>query len=285
MSKALKEAIEANDPEALSKALKGVKDLNRKLPGAKAPLVYASERGAVKALEPLVKAGAVAEKHNTFPGDTPFAAAAEQKQFEAMKELLRLKQVSDPTIDHVWRNAAINGKADVLEFVLANLKPEITMGWFELATKPANGAEQLKLLLKYGGDLKGRHKIDGSENATLLHALMGPKAPIIRTLLECGAEINARDSLGRTALMILSAQMEGIIAQRDEVPEAMRVLLELGADASLTDNAGNDAIDYCIFEYLRWGRTSPPSSRPFFARSRRERSFANARPDRGVAEK
>ena len=53
--------------------------------------------------------------------------------------------------------------------------------------------------------------------------------------------------------------MERIIGQRDEVPEAMRVLLELGADASLTDNAGNDAIDYCVFEYLRWGRTSPPA--------------------------
>jgi ankyrin repeat protein len=196
MSKALKEAIEANDPEAVSKALKGVKDLNRKLPGAKAPLVYASERGAVKVLEPLVKAGAMAEKRNTFPGDTPFAAAATHKQFEGMKELLRLNQVSNPTIDHVWHNAAMNGKADVLEFVLANLKPEITIEWFELATKPANGAEQLKLLLKYGGNLKGRYKIDGSENATLLHDLVGPKVPIIRTLIECGAEINARDSLG-----------------------------------------------------------------------------------------
>ena len=147
MSKALKEAIEANDPEAVGKALKGVKDLNRKLPGAKAPLVHASEIGAVKALEPLVKAGAVAEKRNTFPGDTPFAVAAEHKQFEAMKELLRLNQASNLAVDHVWQDAAMSGKPDVLEFVLANVKPEITIGWFRLATVPENGAEQLKLLL------------------------------------------------------------------------------------------------------------------------------------------
>ena len=34
MSKALKAAIEANDPAAVEKAVKTVRDLNRKMPGA-----------------------------------------------------------------------------------------------------------------------------------------------------------------------------------------------------------------------------------------------------------
>ena len=53
MSKVLKAAIEANDPDAASKALKGVKDLNRKLPGARSPLLHACASGADKVLEVL----------------------------------------------------------------------------------------------------------------------------------------------------------------------------------------------------------------------------------------
>src|SRR5437764_4646190 len=71
MAKGLKEAIEANDPAAVAAALKGVKDINRKLPGAAAPLVYACEVGADKILDTLIKAGAVAEKKNMYGGETP----------------------------------------------------------------------------------------------------------------------------------------------------------------------------------------------------------------------
>jgi hypothetical protein len=72
MSQALKAAIEANDPEAVRTVLNKVKDVNRKLPGAKAPLLHACEQGADQVLEVLFAASAVGEKRNTFPGDTPF---------------------------------------------------------------------------------------------------------------------------------------------------------------------------------------------------------------------
>jgi len=60
MSKALKAAIEANNPEAVRKALKGVKDVNRRIPGANTPLLYACEKGADKVLEVLFESGAIA---------------------------------------------------------------------------------------------------------------------------------------------------------------------------------------------------------------------------------
>jgi hypothetical protein len=53
MSKALIAAIETNDPEAVRAALKGVKDINRKLPGANKPVLYACEKGADKVLDVL----------------------------------------------------------------------------------------------------------------------------------------------------------------------------------------------------------------------------------------
>ncbi len=46
MSKALKAAIEANDPAATAKAAKTVKDFSRKLPKADEPLAYACQLGA-----------------------------------------------------------------------------------------------------------------------------------------------------------------------------------------------------------------------------------------------
>ena len=51
MSRALKIAIEANDPLAAQKALKTVKDLSRKLPKADAPLAYACKMGAAARID------------------------------------------------------------------------------------------------------------------------------------------------------------------------------------------------------------------------------------------
>src|SRR5438552_2786683 len=108
MSKALKASIEANDAEAVRKALKTVTDVNRKLPGANTPLLYACEKGADRVLEVLVQGGAIAEKRNTFPGDTPFAVAAKQGQGKVMERLIALGQASAAAIKHALERAAID---------------------------------------------------------------------------------------------------------------------------------------------------------------------------------
>ena len=48
MSKALKEAIEGDDEAGARKAIKGIKDLSRKLPGAETPVMYAAQKNAAK---------------------------------------------------------------------------------------------------------------------------------------------------------------------------------------------------------------------------------------------
>src|SRR5947208_642168 len=138
MSKALKAAIEANEEEAVRKALKSVRDVNRKLPGAKAPLLYACAIGADKVLEALFAAGTAAEKRNTFPGDTPFVVAAENRQFRVMKRLLTLRQASDHAVRHVLENACIAGQIELVEFVLKEVKPPITIELFRLASVSSN---------------------------------------------------------------------------------------------------------------------------------------------------
>jgi ankyrin repeat protein len=283
MSKALKAAIEANDEEAVRKALKAVKDVNRQSHGAGKPLLFACKVGADRALDALFRAGAVAEKLNTFPGDTPFAVAAEHRQFGVMKRLLELKQASESAIEHVLQNACMDGQAAVLEFVLRDLKPPVTIELFRLSFVASIAPEMVKLLVKYGGDIRARHDTNEAKQATVLHEAAGHGKPeLIKALIECGAEVNARDSLGRTPLMVLAADLEGIDVQNERVPGLLKLLasgtatllagqppkevdglnelktfLTLGADASLRDKFGNDAIDYCIFEYHRSNRTPP----------------------------
>src|SRR5579859_3453646 len=133
MSKVLIAAIEANDPDAVRKALKGIKDINRKLPGADKPLLYAAKKGADKVLAPLIEAGAIAEKRHTFPGDTPFAIAAVHHHGKVLEQLLTLKQVSKFAIDHAINNAMADSDPVALDVVLTALRPKLNLGNYRLA--------------------------------------------------------------------------------------------------------------------------------------------------------
>jgi len=211
MSKALKAAIEANDPEAVRKAVKGIKDINRKLPGARAPLLYACEKGADKVLAALFDAGAIAEKRNTFPDDTPFAVAAKHQRGKVLTKLWELKQVSDFSVENATEMAAFDGRETALDLILGTVKPQISIKLFNLASRPKNAPAMLKLLIKHGGDINIRSDDPAQLGVTPLHnAASGAEIPVIQTLVECGAEINGRDAIGRTPLMMLAHQLEWI---------------------------------------------------------------------------
>lgn len=276
MSKALKAAIEANDADAVRQALKSVKDLNRKLPGARAPLPYACEVGADQVLEVLIEAGAIAEKKNTFPDDTPFAIAAKGNHAKVLARLWQLKQTSDSTVTSTLENCAIEGRAKALEDILTVVKPRINIRLFRLACVPKNARAILELLIKHGGDVNAASEDSADKGATLLHGeAASGKAPIIKTLVELGAKVNARDDLGRTPLMMLAEQLEWIERTESEKRciEALKTLLDLGADASLKDNFGNSAIVHCELEYERTYGAKP---NPKFIKLLREAGAADS---------
>ncbi|MBC7218398.1 MAG: hypothetical protein H5U36_09785 [Candidatus Caldatribacterium sp.] len=58
----------------------------------------------------------------------------------------------------------------------------------------------------------------------------------VQRAIEEGVDVNARDKSGATLLMWA--------AMLNENPEVVRVLLEAGADATLTNSLGKKAIDY-----------------------------------------
>lgn len=273
MSKALIAAIEANDAQAVRRALKGVKNLNRKIPRANKPLLYACEKGADKALEALFEAGAVGETERTYVGESPFAVASRHGQTKTMEKLWLLKQASQEAIEHSLDMAAMEGQDKSFRFIIEKIKPPITGKLFRLVSK--HNKSFVEQLIQNGGDINAVEDAGGEEGITALHAAAyNGNSNQMRVLVECGAKVNVRDPRGRTPLMMLAASLKsfeecnernkwlqvlidagkatihGSLEMVDGL-EALQTLLDLGADAALTDNSGNDAIDYCRFEHRR----------------------------------
>src|ERR1700690_1478494 len=105
MSKALKEAIERNDAEAVRKALKTVKDLERKLPKAETPLYYACVLGAAQAVGPLLEAGAQVGRHGR-----DIRAAIEKGYLSVIRAMAATNRVPPEAASLPLDHAARDGK-------------------------------------------------------------------------------------------------------------------------------------------------------------------------------
>ena len=69
------------------------------------------------------------------------------------------------------------------------------------------------------------------------------KLSIVKLLIEAGADIDVKDTLGRTALMHASGAVESEHHQSTlRTPHMARLLIELGADVNLKDNEGRTAL-------------------------------------------
>jgi len=127
-----------------------------------------------------------------------------------------------------------------------------TKGMTPLMAAAEGGNEQIVgLLLKKGAYIEGRKppaKKDAKDTKAgkaeepvqpkvtpLMYAVVQGHVPVIRLLIEQGADINCRDSLQRTPLML--AAMIGDM-------ELVRLLIDKGADLTAKDARGRTAVDY-----------------------------------------
>src|SRR5579859_6681261 len=276
MSASLKAGIETNDPAAVREALKSVEDINAKLFGHKNAVALACELGADQALAALLEAKAkVQAKH----GEHPFAVAAEHQRHAVMQLLFDRKKVSEDAMNSALTRAVREGRDETLRFMVRQFKPGISMGTILLARDP----EMIRSLAGAGVDMN----TTGKDRTSALHFVVRTgDIETTRAMVECGADVNARNERGVTPLMKLAdgafefdrqiagyhQYQERLKERAREQPEraeeilnfpatkrpcppsgdeVIRVLLELSADATLKDNEGNDAIDYYRFERRR----------------------------------
>lgn len=279
MSVALKSAIESNNPAAVRDALGDVKDINAKLFDGQTAMTLACKLGADRALDALLEAKAkVQGKH----AEHPFVIAAEHQHHNVMQVLFDRKKMSEDAVDSALFRTIREGRANTLEFMLRQFKPPVTMVRIMIAGQFRHPA-LIRIMAAHGADLNMLGTIQRKQTPALLIVVRTGHIETIRAMVECGANVNARDQLGGTPLMELAdaapeldRQLAGYhdyqqrlrerakeqpqraeeilnspAAKQPQPPsaeEALRALLDLGADATLKDNEGNDALDYYRFQ-------------------------------------
>ena len=132
----------------------------------------------------------------------------------------------------LWFDAARRGRDDMVPALLAaGVDIEVTdaKGYTALVLASYNGQESTTvLLLKHGAAVDGAHDAQG--NTALMGVCFKGYLPIAHILIDAGADVNRRNGVGQTALMMAALFNQGAIID---------LLLANGADAGLTDAAGN----------------------------------------------
>lgn len=95
---------------------------------------------------------------------------------------------------------------------------------------------QIRAQLQAGADVNGR---DSAGRTALLQAVRAGQLPVVRALIEAGAGLDARDRDGSTALMVAAGRKEAMPALD---------LVAAGADVNVADNRGWTALMFAAKE-------------------------------------
>jgi ankyrin repeat protein len=114
----------------------------------------------------------------------------------------------------------------------------------------ADRADAVAVLLARGADpnqrMTYRSPVDGRVEEGLVALMLAQSVPVMKALLDAGADPNAADSIGRTPLMRCALAA---------TPEAIDLLLKAGADASARSREGYTAAD-AVRKRLEWLKDS-----------------------------
>jgi ankyrin repeat protein len=140
-------------------------------------------------------------------------------------------------------NAAVRRDVELVRALLAVGAP-VT----DDAVRRALGYEPVLRLLEekapqYRSDAARRKAVaaavvPGSGGTELMARAFSARLEQVRALIELGADVNAKDNRGRTALMYAAGANEGTTV------EVIRLLLDKGADAAAKDVRGDTALDF-----------------------------------------
>ncbi|XP_023696501.2 ankyrin repeat and SOCS box protein 6 [Paramormyrops kingsleyae] len=106
-----------------------------------------------------------------------------------------------------------------------------------------NRPRMVQLLARNGADLNRRDRIHESSPLDLASEEL-ERLPCLRMLLDLGADVNARDRNGKTALLHALASSDGLTVRNTD---NIQLLLEKGADVRATTQDGETAVSSLVF--------------------------------------
>uniref|UniRef100_A0AAY4BNV4 SOCS box domain-containing protein n=1 Tax=Denticeps clupeoides TaxID=299321 RepID=A0AAY4BNV4_9TELE len=106
-----------------------------------------------------------------------------------------------------------------------------------------NRPNMIRLLVEHGADIDKRDRIHESSPLDLASE-EAERLPCLRTLLDLGADVNAKDRNGKTALLHALASSDGLIVNNTD---NIQLLLERGADIFASTHDGETAMSLLVF--------------------------------------
>jgi ankyrin repeat protein len=227
-------ALHAAVPKDLRRAIAALlshgADPNLRLKTA-TPALFGPGRGAGSEVQPLT-AGAppargMAAGAGSLSGVTPFWLAAKTVNVEVMK-MLR-DGGADPTLANDGSTTPLMVAAGLTQIQGPRVKRG-DVSQFYSNWNPVDSLESVKYLLDLGAEVNARN----ASGQTALHgaAYMGGNG-VVEYLLERGATINAQDAQGQTPFRIAEGHLNVAAQGVTDWPETAALLRRRGADTSL----------------------------------------------------
>ena len=200
--------------------------------GRTALLVAAMSDHSAEIVKLLIEKGADL-KAVDFLRTTPLRAAVLGNDMRTIKLLIDagvdVNAADLPGIAPIMIAAGWNGNLEAVQALLAKGANVNAVSRPVMGLPAKNGASEF-----------------GSLTALTMAAAFGP-ADVIKTLIDAGADVNARDVRGMSPLMLA-------VATDHQDPAVIRMLLEHGADPKLQNKLGENAIDWAGRNALPPGR-------------------------------
>jgi len=222
--------------------------------GSWTPLMYAARQGSTDAARVLIASGA--ELNVTDPDSTTALMIAIINGHYDTAELL-VEKGADPNITDTTGTAALYAAVDM------NTLGEVYGHPARPNSSKVTALDLMKVLLEHGANPNARLKsttlqrahtpgefLLGEGTTPLMRAAKNGDAPTLGLLLSHGADFNARQKNGTTALMFASGQGYGTgtfakdYATVDELLESVKVLVAAGADVNAVNEAGDTPLHF-----------------------------------------